>query len=52
MQLFNFAPEIIDMIIAVIIYCGALSLLFKHFIHRLQERAAIKPGAVNKEGNE
>ena len=52
MQLFNFAPEIIYMIIAVIIYCGALSLLFKHFIHRLQERAAIKPGAVNKEGNE
>lgn len=34
MQLFDFAPEVIDMIIAAIIYCGALSLLFKNLIHR------------------
>ena len=34
-QLYNFVPEIIDMIIAVIIYCGAFALLFKQIIKRL-----------------
>lgn len=34
MQLSGFVPEVIDIIIAVIIYCGALSLLFRNFIHR------------------
>ena len=38
MQLFDFVPEVIDMIIAAIIYCGALSLLFRSLIHRLQKR--------------
>lgn len=38
MQLFDFAPEVIDMIIAAIIYCGALSLLFRGMIHKLQTR--------------
>ena len=38
MQLFDFAPEVIDIIIAAIIYCGALSLLFKELIHRMQRR--------------
>ena len=38
MQLYDFAPEVIDMIIAAIIYCGALSLLFKNVIHKLQKR--------------
>lgn len=33
-QLYNFVPEIIDMIIAVIIYCGAFSLLFKQLINK------------------
>lgn len=33
-QLYNFVPEIIDMIIAVIIYCGAFALLFKQIIGR------------------
>lgn len=32
LQLYNFTPEVIDIIIAAIIYCGAFSLLFKHFI--------------------
>ena len=36
MQLFDFAPEVIDMIIAAIIYCGALSLLFRGIIHKIQ----------------
>jgi len=31
-QLYNFVPEIIDMIISVIIYCGAFALLFKQII--------------------
>lgn len=35
MQLFDFAPEVIDMIIAAIIYCGALSLLFKSILHKI-----------------
>lgn len=35
MQLFDFAPEVIEMITAVIIYCGALSLLFKGLIDKL-----------------
>ncbi len=31
-QLYNFVPEVIDIIIAVIIYCGAFALLFKQII--------------------
>lgn len=42
MQLFDFAPEVIDMIIAAIIYCGALSLLFKNMIHKIQMKKAKK----------
>ena len=38
MQLYDFAPEVIDMIIAAIIYCGALSLLFKKVIHRIRRK--------------
>ena len=33
-QLYNFVPEVIDMIIAVIIYCGAFALLFKQIISK------------------
>ena len=33
-QLYNFVPEVIDMIIAVIIYCGAFALLFNKIISR------------------
>lgn len=36
MQLFDFAPEVIEIIIAAIIYCGALSLLFKSLIARFR----------------
>ncbi|MDR1953429.1 MAG: ABC transporter permease [Clostridiales Family XIII bacterium] len=38
LQLLNFGPEIIDIIIAAIIYCGAFSLLFKHLIGKLIKR--------------
>ena len=47
MQLFDFAPEVIDMIIAAIIYCGALSLLFKGLISKIQFRKE-KDKAVEK----
>lgn len=36
MQLFDFVSEAIDIIIAAIVYCGALSLLFKTAIHKMQ----------------
>lgn len=42
MQLFDFVSEAIDIIIAAIVYCGALSLLFKNAIHRMQMRRAKK----------
>lgn len=42
MQLFDFVPEVIDMIIAVIIYCGALSLLFKLLIRKVSTKIANK----------
>ncbi len=34
-QLYNFVPEVIDMIIAVIIYCGAFALMFKQLLNAL-----------------
>lgn len=37
MQLFDFAPEVIEIIIAAIIYCGALSLLFKALIAKFRK---------------
>lgn len=42
MQLFDFAPEVIEMITAAIIYCGALSLLFKNLMDKRQTRKAGK----------
>ncbi len=50
MQLFDFAPEVIDIIIAAIIYCGALSLLFKNTIYKFQMRKAKK--AEKKSGTD
>lgn len=38
LQLLNFVPEIIDIIIAAIIYCGAFSLLFKQVILKVIKR--------------
>lgn len=38
MQLYDFVPEIIDIIIAVIIYFSALSLLFKSLLAKLRQR--------------
>ncbi len=32
LQLFDYTPEVIDMIISAIIYCSAFTLLFKHFM--------------------
>jgi simple sugar transport system permease protein len=38
MQLYNFAPQIIEIIIAVIIYFSAFALLVKNFFNSLQKR--------------
>ena len=35
LQLYDYAPEVIDIIIASIIYCGALSLLFKGILRKI-----------------
>lgn len=48
MQLFDFAPEVIDIIISAIIYCGALSLLFKNLIYKIRMRKSAKKN--KKEG--
>lgn len=48
MQLFDFVPEVIDIIIAAIIYCGALSLLFKGMIHKFQAKRAKKAETKSK----
>lgn len=37
-QLYNFVPEVIDIIISAIIYCGAFALLFKSVIGKLSRR--------------
>ena len=42
MQLYNYAPEVIDIIIASIVYCGALSLLFKILLGKLHQRKSLK----------
>ena len=49
MQLFDFAPEVIDIIISAIIYRGALSLLFKNLIYKIRMRKSAKKN--KKEGN-
>ena len=46
MQLFDFVPEVIDIIIAAIIYCGALSLLFRTVIYKIQMRKSKKADAA------
>lgn len=46
LQLLSFTPEVIDMIVAAIIYCGAFSLLFKTVIIRLFFNKREKKGEV------
>lgn len=49
MQLFDFVPEVIDIIIAAIIYCGALSLLFRTIIYKIHMGKVKKAAASEKE---
>lgn len=53
MQLYDFVSEAIDIIIAAIVYCGALSLLFKTTLHKIQmhreKKAERKAGGKGKE---
>ncbi len=37
-QLYSFVPEVIDIIISAIIYCGAFALLFKNFIGQVGKK--------------
>ncbi|NLB34167.1 MAG: ABC transporter permease, partial [Tissierellia bacterium] len=46
-QLYNFVPEVIDMIVAVIIYCGAFALLFRQIIHRLIRKPVVELAGAN-----
>lgn len=50
MQLFNFAPQVIEIIIAIIIYFSAFALLLKGFIEGLGKRGPTVPQAEAKEG--
>ena len=50
LQLLNFSTEIIDIIIAVIIYFSAFSLFVRGFIQRVRKAKAEK--AENKDGSE
>ena len=46
MQLYNFSPEIINIIISVIIYCGAFSLLFKEIMERFEMKKIVRNPAA------
>jgi simple sugar transport system permease protein len=41
-QLYNFVPEVIEIIISAIIYCGAFALLFKSFIGKIARKTTRK----------
>lgn len=47
LQLYGYAPEIIDIIIASIIYFGAFSLLFKNFIQKIIQKLLSKKKGGN-----
>lgn len=49
LQLFNFVPEVIDMIIAAIIYFSAFALVFKNLIARLSKKWAKREEEVINE---
>ncbi|MDD2496136.1 MAG: ABC transporter permease [Tissierellia bacterium] len=51
-QLYDFVPEVIDMIVAVIIYCGAFALLFKHLIIKFTSKPSLDSDINNKKENE
>ncbi|NLC40974.1 MAG: ABC transporter permease [Clostridiaceae bacterium] len=53
LQLFGYSKEIIDMIIAVILYCAAFSLIFKQILYRIVsaiEKKRKRPGGVRPQG--
>jgi simple sugar transport system permease protein len=41
MQLYDFVPEIIDIIISIIIYFSALALIVRHFFDRYTLKAGV-----------
>ena len=48
LQLFHFSKEIIDIIVAVIIYFSAFALIIKKLLEKLKSRRAEKQDALNK----
>ena len=48
MQLYDFVPDIIDIMISVIIYFSAFALIVKHFIEFLLKRKKGKPKKKSK----
>lgn len=56
MQLYDFVPQVIEIIIAVIIYFSAFALLFKELMSRIalpiKKRPDSKPGAGERKGDE
>ena len=54
MQLFNFAPQVIEIMIAIIIYFSAFTLLLKEFLQRVRKQrklAETETAAGEKEGD-
>lgn len=52
MQLYNFAPQVIEIIISIIIYFSAFALLLKGFIQMLRKRGRHAAEAVKEENAE
>ena len=48
-QLYNFVPEVIDIIVAVIIYCGAFALLFKEIMNKIVRMPVEEAAAESKD---
>lgn len=49
LQLYGFTPDTVDMIIAVIVYCGALVVPIKYFIQKRYEKKMVKFSSTRKE---
>ena len=51
LQLYSYTPDVIDMIVAIIVYCGALTLPIRQLMERLAlRRKTARGSALTKEG--
>jgi simple sugar transport system permease protein len=51
-QLYSFVPEVIDMIVAAIIYCGAFALLFKNLLSKFNKKPVEEDKSDHDDGND